>query len=78
MEEKNLLLGHVQKTDGVALAVQVCSDGVQRFMELSLNIGELFEYFIGRINKDLKVSIKKKTEQNEREGGRETDTQGEY
>ncbi|OBS79042.1 hypothetical protein A6R68_18581 [Neotoma lepida] len=45
---------------------QVCSDGVQCFMKLSLNIGELFEYFIGRPHKDLKVSIKKKTEQNER------------
>lgn len=72
MEEENLLLGHVQKTNGVALAVQVCSDGVQCFMELPLNIGELFEYFIGRPHKDLKVSIKKKTEQNERGGGRET------
>lgn len=73
MEEKNLLLGHVQETNGVALAVQVCSDGVQRFMELPLNIGELLEHFIGRPHKDLKVSIKKKTEQNERgEGEKQT------
>lgn len=78
MEHENLLLGHVQKTNGVALAVEVCSDGVQCFMKLSLNIGELFEYFIGRPHKDLKVSIKNKTEQNERESGgkgRETDTE---
>lgn len=77
MEEENLLLGHVQKTNGVALAVQVGSDGVQCFMELPLNIGELFEYFIGRPHKDLKVSIKKKTEQNERGEGKKH-TQREY
>lgn len=47
MEHENLLLGHVQKTNGIALAVQVCSDGVQCFMKLPLNIGELFKHFIG-------------------------------
>ena len=43
----HLLLGHVQKTNGVAIAVQVRPDGVQCLVKLSLNISELFEYFIG-------------------------------
>lgn len=47
MEHENLLLGHVQKTNGVAIAVQVRPDGVQCLVKLSLNISELFEYFIG-------------------------------
>lgn len=59
-EHENLLFGHVQKPNGVALAVQVCSDGIQSFVKLPLNVRELFKYFIGWPHKDLEVSIKQK------------------
>lgn len=44
---KNLLFGHVQQSNGVPLAVEIGPNGVESFVKLSLNISELFKYFIG-------------------------------
>lgn len=57
---EDLLLGHVQQSNGVPLTVQICPDCVEHFVKLPLNICELFKYFIGWPHKDLKVDIKKK------------------
>lgn len=61
VRNSDLLLGHVQQSNGVSFTVQVCSNSVQSFVKLSLDICELFKYFVGSPHEDLKVGIKQKT-----------------
>lgn len=49
----HLFLGHVQQTDRVAITVEVCPHCVQSFVELTLNIRELFKHFVSRPQKQL-------------------------
>jgi len=43
----NLLLGHVQEPNSVAFAIEVCPYGVQGFVELSLDVFQLFKHLAG-------------------------------
>ena len=44
---EDLLLGHVQQSNGVPLTVQIRSNCVECFMKLALHICELFKHFVG-------------------------------
>lgn len=44
----NLFFGHVQQTHGVTLTQQVGSHGVERFVELSLDVCQLLKHLTGR------------------------------
>lgn len=50
----NLLFGHVQQAHWVPLAVQVDSHGVERLVELSLDVSQLLKDFTGRPEKHLR------------------------
>lgn len=43
----NLFFGHVQQSHRVSLTLDVCSDGVQSFVKLPLNISQLLKHFAG-------------------------------
>lgn len=49
----HLLLGHVQQTDRVAVAVEVGSHRVQGLVELPLDVRQLLKYLVGRPQQQL-------------------------
>lgn len=53
MRKTNLFFGHVQQTHRVSLTLKVVPDGVQRFVELTFDIRQLFEHFAGGPQKNL-------------------------
>lgn len=55
----NLLFGHVQEAHGVSFTIEVDSHSVQSFVELSLNVCQLFKHFAGRPQKYLVKQMEK-------------------
>ena len=55
----NLLFGHVQEAHRVSFTIEVDSHSVQSFVELSLNVCQLFKHFAGRPQKYLVKQMEK-------------------